>query len=146
MWSSDGRAAFSLVGVCYQGSLDQWFSMCGPGSGLASPGDILEMQVLGFQCRSLESDSRVGPSNDADQTSIPAQQHCSSIYPCLCAQLPLQKCPLSLLLKTPPSLPSLPGSLCLALHLLIFIVHIILAHLEPWTLCFPPLHCLGIQS
>ena len=26
----------------------------------ASPGDILEMQVLGFQCRSLESDSRGG--------------------------------------------------------------------------------------
>lgn len=26
----------------------------------ASPGDVLEMQVLGFQCRSLESDSRGG--------------------------------------------------------------------------------------
>lgn len=87
----------------------------------------------------------VGPSNDADQTSIPAQLDLLVNLPMsLCPAAPPEMPPL-LALKTPPSLPITSGSLCPDLHLLIFIVHIILAHLEPWTLCFPPLHRLGIS-
>ena len=87
----------------------------------------------------------VGPSNDAEQTSIPAQLGLLVNLPMsLCPAAPPEMLPL-LALKTPPSLPITSSSLCLALHLLIFIVHIILAHLEPWTLCLPPLHLLGIS-
>lgn len=56
----------------------------------------------------------------------------------------LQKHPFSPLPKCLPSLPITSGSLCLTLHLLIFIAHVILACLEPWTSCFPSLNLLRI--
>lgn len=145
MWSSDGRAAFSLAGVCYQGSLDQWFSMCGPGSGLSFTWRCLRNAGSWIPVQISNQTLGVGTSKDAEQTSIPAQLGLLVNLPMsLCPAAPPEMPPL-LALKTLPSLPITSRSLCLALHLLIFIVHIILARLEPWTLCFPPLHLLGIS-
>ena len=107
--------------------------MCGPGSGLSFTWRHLRNAGSDFSADLWNQTLAVGPSKDAEQTSNPAQLGLLvNLRMSLCPAAPPET-PLLLALRTPPSLPITSGSLCLALHLFIFIVHIILAHLEPWT-------------